>query len=163
MRHYKPITTTMEVPYVPENFMSILAEIAEEGFLFPERAPMPTEVERQRADYLRIRVPEPRDTLILRFDTLEVWRVNDHTLRYRVSYRDSSHALSGCWALLAATRHVLIFLLTLSAGRIHKSGAFSNFMRFTHEPINGESGAGVGPLMRPIGKRLKEIAVSLPA
>ena len=64
---------------------------------------------------------------------------------------------------MAAARQVLIFLLTLSAGRVHKSAAFSNFMRFTEEPMSGENGAGAGPLLRPIGKRLKEIASVLPA
>lgn len=163
MHRYRPISTTMEVPYVPENFVSILAEIAEEGFLFPEHAPLPTEVKQQRADYLRIRVSEPRDSLVLRFDTLEVWCVNDHTLKYAVSYRGRSCAVSWGWSLLTASRHVLIFLLTLSAGRIHKSAAFSNFLRFADEPMSGESGAGARPLLRPIGKRLKEIASVLPA
>lgn len=163
MHRYKTLTTTIEVPYVPENFISILARLAEDGYLFPERAPLSAEVERQRADYIRIRVPGRHDTLVLRFDTLEVWHVNDHTLKYAVCYRGSPHAVSWGRTILSVARQVLIFLLTLSAGRAHKSAAFSSFLRFTDEPMSGESGAGAGPLLRPIGKRLKEIASVLPA
>ena len=163
MHRYKPLSNTIEVPYIPENFMAILAEVAEEGYLFPERAPLRVRVERQRADYLRIRIPRGSDVLVLRFDTLDFWSLNDHALRYSVSYRGSPHAVSWMLSFLSIARQVSIFLLTLSAGRVHKSAAFSNFMRFTDEPMSGESGAGAGPLLRPIGKRLKEIASVLPA
>lgn len=142
---------------MPENF--ILAGIAEEGFLFPERAPLPTGVKRQRDDYLRIRVSEPRDSLVLRFDTLEVWRVNDHTLKYAVSYWGSSCAVSWGWSLLTASRHVLIFLLCSARDWTHKvRPVFSNFLHFTDEPMSGESEKRERCPPRLIGKRLKEIA-----
>lgn len=161
MHRYKRLSNTIEVPYIPENFMAILAEVAEEGYLFPERAPLRVRVERQREDYLLIQLLDRNDVLVLRFDTLEVWRENEHRVRYRVSYRGwlatipygLEIQLGLKWALAA-----LFFVLYWPRG-----ADFARWLGLSHEYPGPDTGANTLPTLRPIGKRLKEIASVLPA
>lgn len=160
MTHYKPLHKMIEVPYIPVSFISILAEIAEEGYLFPERAPIRIRVERQRENYLLIRLLDRNDVLALRFDTLEVWRENDCRLRYRVSYWGYLRAVPYGLELQIGLKWVLAAMLIVVYW--HRGGDFVKWLGLSHDFSGPDTGASTLPSLRPIAKRLKEIAVNLP-
>ena len=161
MHRYKPLRNEMDVPYVPENFIDILAQIARDGYLFPERALLQVRIVHQQLDSLRIHIVDRDDVLLLRFDTLEVWRVNDHTLRYTVSYLGWLLTVPFGQSILTAARYILVIGLSLIIrNRAHELG---KLFHLSHEEMEGDSGVNTRPVSRPIGKRLKEIAAVLPA
>lgn len=135
-----------------------MTEAANSGHLFERPHLVKIDVERQSMDYACIKILEESEVLILRFDRLEVWRLDDHTIRLRVAYRGWlrarwKEALNfGFWHVIVALFVVaLIFLAalmpeSLAAWPFHISGDGKG------------SGDEPRPKLRALGKRLKEIA-----
>ena len=162
MKRYRPLKRTVEAPYVPEDFIDILAEVASADRLLPQRAPLRVEVQRHSKDHLRLWIANPGEVLALRFDTLEVWRVNDHTIRYSVTYQGGwLRAIPLGMEVLQAMKWAVAafaYVLYPPGGR-----DVATALGLSHENPGSDTGANTLPRLRPIGKRLKEIAAAIPA
>ncbi len=73
--------------YVSEDYIHRLSMLAETGELFPEALSTRTYVDFMSDGHLRIDIGDRAAARRLRFNRLEVWRVDRQTIHYRVRYR----------------------------------------------------------------------------
>lgn len=84
---YTPVERQVRTLYVPEDYMDRLAARAAAGTLFPKVPAAVTTVVHHQADYLQVAIVDYPSARQLHFNTLEVWRVDRQTIRFRVRYR----------------------------------------------------------------------------
>ncbi|MBX3179038.1 MAG: hypothetical protein KF886_16910 [Candidatus Hydrogenedentes bacterium] len=84
---FTPLEQDIHTLYVPEDFVHRVACHAARGDLFPGLAAAPARIVRCRRDHCRVQVRDRRASRLLHFNELDVWRMDNRTIQYRVCYR----------------------------------------------------------------------------
>jgi len=84
---YTPLERQIHTLYVPEDFIDRLADRAAAGDLFPGSRGVPTRITQRQGDHLRVRVASHCAAWLMRFNELDVWRMDSQNIQFRVRYR----------------------------------------------------------------------------
>lgn len=151
---YTPVERQVRTLYVPEDYMDRLAERARTGTLFPGSPGIRTAVERHQADYVQVAILDHQAARDLRFNFLEVWRVDRQTIRFRAGYRyRRGEGLRELWRNVPAPPLMVAMVPVFAALAVI-------LPEMLLLPIVGlaASESDKGSKLRPLGQQLKAIA-----